>query len=145
MNESCCQPTVESDRLDRADGRGWRKEQLWHTSLSDGRVHLIINAFQLVANKREAGGHPALLSRGRRWSKLENKYEQMYACAHISMPTHILYARMRECAHRHTKHIHTLSQRLTYNSELCIGVDLAMLIPGHTLVHSCVRQGQSTD
>lgn len=28
-----------------------------HTSLSAGHIHLIINAFQLVANEREARGH----------------------------------------------------------------------------------------
>lgn len=141
VNESCCQPRVESDSLDRTDGRGWWTEQLWHTSLSEGSIHLIINAFQLVANKRGAGGQE------RKKMKQTWKPMRTNVClhTHISMPTRVPYARMRECAQRHTKHIHASSRRLTYNSELCIGVDLSVLIPGHTLVHSCVRQSQATD
>lgn len=134
VNESCCRPREESDRLDRADGRGWWTERLWHTSLSAGRIQLIINAFQLVANKSEAGGQPALLSREKRRGKLENKYGLMNACAHVSMPTTVW-------AHTHTR-THT---QLTYNSELCIGVDLAVLVTSHALVHSCVGKGQATD
>lgn len=41
-------------------------------------------------------------------------------------------------------HTHTPSRILTYHPELCVGVDLSVLVPSHTLVHSRVGQGQAT-
>lgn len=47
------------------------------------------------------------------------------------------------CAHPCT--LCKLGRGLTYNSQLCIGVDLPVLIAGHTLIHAGVSQGQATD
>lgn len=56
------------------------------------------------------------------------------------------------CQHTHTHtvcmssmHTYTNEAGVTYNSELRVGVDLAVLIPSHTLVHSRVGQGQAAD
>lgn len=120
VNESRCQPRVESDRLDGADGRGWWTQQLWHTSLSATRIQFIINAVQLVANSSEAGGRTPLLSRGRRRSKLENKHGQMYACAHVSMPTcgRVTETHTKAGAHTHTANVLPIirSSALEYTS-----------------------------
>lgn len=67
----------------------------------------------------------------------------MYACARVSvLHAHNVCARVYT---QDTQNAHTLRQSLTYNSKLCVGVDLAVLIPSHTLVHSCVGEGQPTD
>lgn len=142
-NESCCQPRAGSDRLDGADGRGWWAEQLWHTSMSDGRIHLIINAIQLVANKREAGGHPELLSRGRKAGA--NLNTNMDKCMLVHARVSVLNCTCMSEHTRHTKRPHTPRQSITYNSKLRIGVDFAVLIPSHTLVHPRVGEGQPTD
>lgn len=76
VNVSCCQQRVESGRPDRADGRGQWTGQFWHTSLSATRIHLIINVFQLVANKTQVRGRQAVLSGGRRPGKLGKQHGQ---------------------------------------------------------------------
>lgn len=96
VNVSCCQQRVESDRPDRADGRGQWTGQLWHTSLSATHIHLIINVFQLVANKTQVRGRQAVLSGGRRQANSENNMDKMNICAHVPMPRHTF-----------TKHTHT--------------------------------------
>lgn len=135
VNVSICQQRVESDRPDRADGRGQWTGQLWHTSLSATHIHLIINVFQLVANKTQVRGRQTVLSGG--WSQAKKQHgqnEHLCACPHAKAYFHKKYT-----------HAYTQSQSLTYDSELSIGVDLAMFVSSHTLVHSCVRQGQATD
>lgn len=109
VNESCCRPREESDRLDRADGRGWWTERLWHTSLSAGRIQLIINAFQLVANKSEAGGQPALLSREKRPGQT---WEQIWLNECLRTRLYANY-----CMGAHT-HAHTRSLPITRSSAL---------------------------
>lgn len=105
VNESCCQLRAGSDRLDRADGRGWWAEQLWNTSMSAGRIHLIINAFQLTANKREGRGYLALLSRGRR---LVQTWRQIRT--NMCLRTH-LHARGTFCMFMSARHTNTHTPR----------------------------------